>query len=174
MKKSLFVAAAVLAIAASAVPAHAGSVGLGLLSTDFPAGVFFNLNDKTTVHFGLGFDKPDTDSADNGELTSQFGILGALEYDIWGGDNWGFGAFPSVSFESASFEDVGTVSVDSATGFNLGLNLGGHFNPVSNVAVYFAHGLNVSIVDSGVGDSATNIGFEGVNLGELGIAFFIN
>lgn len=174
MKKSLFVAAAALVFAASAVPAHAGhggGMGMGLLHSDFPAGVFFGLNDQTTVHFGLGFDKFDTVDG-SGDISSQFGILGALEYNIWTGDNWGFGLFPSISFATASFEDFGTTSVDSATDINFGLNLGGHFDPVSNVAVYFNHGLNVNIFDPGVGDSSTNIGLDGWDLGQFGVCFW--
>jgi hypothetical protein len=176
MKKSLSVAAATLLLALATTPAfagHAGQMGLGLLSTSTPVGVFFGINDQTMVHFGLGFEKPDTDEADNGELTSQFSIAGALEYDLWSGDNWGFGVFPGVAFSSASFEDVGTVSVDSASEIALALNLGGHVDLASNVSVYFVHGLDISIVDSGAGDSATNIGTSGSDLGEFGVNFWI-
>ena len=175
MKKSLFVAVAALVIAAaSAVPAHAGQTGLGLLSTSYPVGVFLKMNDKTTVHFGLGFDKPDTGSGNFGQEKLTFGLLGALEYDIWSGDNWGFGAFPCVSFATTSYEDNGTTSVDSSSMIDLGLYLGGHFNPVSNVSVFFKHGIDVAIDSPSVGDSATNIQTAGWNLGELGIAFWIN
>jgi hypothetical protein len=175
MKKSLSVAAATLLLALATTPAFAGhsGMGLGLLSTSAPVGVFFGLSDKTMVHFGLGFDKPDTDEADNGELTSEFTILAALEYDIWSGEAWGFGVFPSVAFSSASFEDVGTTSSDGATAIELGVDLGGHVDLASNVAVYFRHGLSVANVDSGAGDSSTNIGFHGGSLGEFGVAFFL-
>ncbi len=176
MKKSLSVALATIVLALATTPAfagHGGQFGIGLLSTSAPAGVFFGLGDQATVHFGLGFEKPDTDDADNGELTSTFTILGALEYDIWSGEDWGFGVFPCVSFASASFEDVGTTSVDSATEIDLGLFLGGHVDVASAFAIYFKHGLDISIFDPGVGDSETNIGLDGSNLGEFGVAFFV-
>jgi hypothetical protein len=173
MKKSLFVAVAALVFAASAVPAHAGQTGLGLLSTSQPIGVFFKLNDQTTVHFGLGVDKPDTGSGNFGQRKLTFGLLGALEYDIWTGDNWGFGVLPCVAFETTSYEDDPQGSVGSSSAINLGLNLGGHFNPVNNVSVYFKHGIDISIDSPSVGDSATNISTNGWNLGELGIAFWV-
>jgi hypothetical protein len=176
MKKSLSVAVAAIVLALATTPAfagHAGQMGLGLLSTSAPLGVFLGINDMTTVHFGLGFNKPDTDDADNGELTSEFTIQAALEYDVWSGDNWGFGVFPCVQFASASFEDFGTTSVDGATAIDLGLFLGGHVDVVSNFSIYFKHGLDISIVDSGAGDSSTNIGTSGQNLGEVGVALWV-
>lgn len=179
MKKSLSVAAATLLLALATSPAmagHAGQWGLGTLYSDFPAAVFIGVNDATTVTFGLDVQKPDTDSADNGEQTFGFGLLGALEYNLWYGDNWGFGVFPAVGFSTQSFEDVGTppVSVDSGSQVILGLNLGGHFDVVSAVSIYFTHGLAVNMISPpGGGDSSTNIGTFGTTVGELGIAFFL-
>jgi hypothetical protein len=176
MKKSLSVAVATIVLALATTPAfagHAGQFGLGLLDTDAPAGVFFGLTDQATVHFGLGFNKiDDRDGVDDGDPTSNFTILGALEYDIWSGENWGFGVFPTVAFASQGYEDAGTVSIDSDTAIDLGLLLGGHVDVASAFSIYFRHGLDIAIVDSG-GESVTDLGLTGSDLGEFGVAFWV-
>ena len=173
MKKSLSVAAVTLLLALATTPAMAGQWGLGTLYSGFPLGVFIKMNPKTTVTFGLDFQKPDTDSADNGEQTSDFGLIGALEYDIWGAENWGYGVFPAVGFATQSYEDTPAGSIDSGSQVTIGLNMGGHFDPIDHVSLYFTHGVAITM-DSppGGGDSTTDIGTFGSLVGNLGVAFF--
>jgi hypothetical protein len=183
MKKSLSVAAAVLLLALATTPAmaaHGGQMGLGLLTSEFPLGVFFGLNDKATLHVGLDVEKPDSQSG-TGDPKMTVGILGAFEYDLWSGDNWGFGVFPALAFTTTSYEDQGVVnptSIDSSHTLTVALNLGGHFDPVSNVAIYFAHGVQIASTTpahiAGTPDvsSTTDIATRGVNVGEFGVAYF--
>ena len=179
MKKSLSVAAATLLLALATTPAfasHGGQWGLGTLYSDFPLGVFFGLNDKTTVTFGLNFRQEDTQPAPFDQESGRFGIVGALEYDFWSGDRWGFGAFPAVGFTSISQEDVvvgGTnQSVDSATDIQIALALGGHFDIVDAVSIYVTHGLVIDSYSPPVGDSTTTFGTFGNQVGELGVNFW--
>jgi hypothetical protein len=174
MKKSLSVAVATLVLALATTPAfagHAGQFGLGVLNSSAPVGVFIGVNDQTTVHFGIGFEKNDVPEG-SGAIETQFTIAGDLEYDIWSGENWGFGVFPGIAFGIASPEGDG----DSGTAIDIALNLGGHADLISNFSAYFRHGLNISIVDTGAegADSLTNFGTTGWNLGELGVAFWFN
>jgi len=179
MKKSLSVAAAMLLLALATTPAmaaHGGQWGLGLLTSEYPIGAFFGLSDVGTLHVGLDIEKPDS-QAGTGQPKMTVGIAGAFEYDIWHGDNWGFGVFPGFAFSTTSYEDqtVGpnTVSIDSSHILTVALDLGGHFDPVSNVAIYFTHGLQIATVTPpGGGDSSTEIATRGVNVGEMGIAYF--
>jgi hypothetical protein len=181
MKKTLFVVAATMLLVGATTPAmaaHPGQFGLGVLNSDFPIGLFIGMNDKTTVAFGLDVQKPDTDSADNGEQSFGFGLGGALEYNLWGGSNWGFGVFPQVGFATQSYEDITvgntTQSVDSSSQIMILLALGGHYDPVDSVSLYFAHGLGISNNSPpGGGDSSTNIGTFGDVLGSLGVAFYL-
>ncbi len=175
MRKSLFVLAALLLAATPALAGgHAGQNGLGLLYGDAPIGYFRGLNDDATLHIGLDLELPDGgDADDDGDLKSVFTIAAALEYDLWSGDGWGFGLFPGFAFTTASFEDVGDVSIDSATNIHLAANLGGHLDMNQHVTVFFKHGLNIDIADDG-SESLTDIGTSGWNLGELGVCFWIN
>ncbi|MFN8177357.1 MAG: hypothetical protein U0167_05485 [bacterium] len=176
MKKSLSVAAALLLLALATTPAmaaHGGQMGLGLLTSEFPVGAFFGLNDKATFHVGIDVEKPKSES-NTGQPKMTVGVVGALEYDMWHGDNWGFGVFPSIAFKTTSYEDTPLgASIDSGHELLVGLDLGGHFDPVSNVAIYFTHGVEIaSVTPPGGGDSATNIATTGINVGQMGIAYF--
>jgi hypothetical protein len=177
MRKSLFVLAALLLAAMPAFAGgHAGQNGLGLLYSDAPIGYFRGLSDDATLHIGLDINSPDGgDDDDDGDPTLGFTIAGALEYDIWGGEGWGFGLFPGIAFSSQSFEDVGGVSRDSETNFHIAANLGGHVDLHEHVSLFFKHGLNIDISDSGApnADSTTDISTAGWTLGQLGLCFWL-
>ena len=181
MKKSLFVAVAALVFAVAAAPAQAGNAGqfgLGLLHSSTPVGIFYGLSDASTLHIGLGFDKPDTGDGDNGQEKMTFAIGADLEYNIWSGDSWGFGLFPGLMYSTTSYEDLGDVGLNSSSDFDINVMLGGHYNPVDSVALYFMHGVMINIhnpsepEDGEDADNATNFGTTGWNLGQFGAAFY--
>lgn len=175
MKKSLFVAVAAVLVAVAAAPAqagHEGQNGLGTLNASEAQICYFRgLDERMNICIGAGFASWDENSPFNSfDQESQFALLAALEYDLWYGDNWGFGLFPSLTFQSFSPEGEG----DSATDFLIGLYLGGHADLVDNFAVFFRHGLTIEMFDSGIegSDSSTDIYTNAFNLGDLGVAFF--
>ena len=181
MKKSLFVAVAALVFAVAAAPAQAGNAGqfgLGVLHSSTPVGIFHGLSDVSTLHVGLGFVKPDTDDEDNGEWKSTFAIAADFEYNLWSGDSWGFGLFPGVAYSTNSYEDDGDVGLNSESDLDFNVKLGGLYNPVDSVALYFTHGLAINLYnpsepeDGPDRDNETNFFTTGWKLGEFGAAFY--
>jgi hypothetical protein len=182
MRKSFLIgAAALVAIVLStnaAFAGHAGELGLGVLYRSAPIGIFYGVSDEANLHLGLGFDSFDVEDGGPVLEKTRFAVAGALEYDIWSGESWGFGVFPGLLFESTSFTDppAGGTARDSMTEFHIAVSLGGHFDMGDHVTMYFKHGLAVEIVDTGFegADSTTDFISDGWNVGELGINFWVN
>ena len=172
MRKTLMLLGAVMLLATglstTAHAQHAGQWGLGLLDTSFPVGVFYGINDQTVLHAGLGFNKFDV-AENSGDLETQFGILVALSWDFVQGSGWGFGIIPNFAFTSRSPEGSG--DGDSFT--HIGIDLGGHWDPVDAVSLWFRHGLSIDIYSPPQGDSSTDFGTSGIDLGSFGATFYI-
>ncbi|MEZ5065570.1 MAG: hypothetical protein R3B81_12630 [bacterium] len=171
MRKSLLllgVSLMTVSLASSANAAgHSGQWGLGLLDSSAPVGVFFGVNEDATLHLGLGFHKYDVPTG-TVDLETEFNFLAALEYDIWTGNQMGFGVMPALGFSSMSPNEG-----DGASNILIGLYLGGHWDPSDAVSFWFHHGLEIDLYSPPVGDSTTEFGTSGVELGSFGATFWI-
>lgn len=171
MRKFLVTVAASLMLAAGFAPKAEAAVGIGFLYSSTPIGLFFRINDQTAFHVGVGFDIQDTEE-NSGDRKSTFSIAGTVLFDLWTGDCWGFGLAPGVLFSTDSFEDnaIGE-EVDSQTDILVMLWLMGHWDPCDWLSFWFGHGLTIDIHSNG--DSTTDFGTEGANLGQVGFTVWL-
>jgi hypothetical protein len=173
MRKLLLTLAAVLLVGTGFAPkAEASNIGLGFLWASHPVGVFFKINDRTTAHVALSFGMFDAEDG-SGDLSSSFGLAGAIIYDIWTGDCWGFGFLPGIAFTNDSFEDFADgTERDSETEIHVYLWLMGHWDPCEWLSFWFGHGLTIDIHDEG-DESFTDFFTEGASLGSLGFTVWL-
>jgi hypothetical protein len=174
MRKSfLLVAAALLMLSgatANAMPA--GGFGFGFLHSEFPVGIFYGINEQTAFHVGLGFHKYDP-VANSGDPDLALGFTGALVYDIWAGENWGFGIAPGVAYATTSYEDTAAGSIDNSSQLWILAYLQGHWDPADAVSFWFNHGIMVNTMSPPVGDSTTEFMTEGNNLASFGFTVWL-
>ncbi len=171
MRKLLLTLAAALLMGTGFAPkAEASNIGLGFLWASHPVGLFFRINDRTVAHVALRFAMLDAEDG-SGDQSSSFGLGGAIIYDIWSGDCWGFGFMPGITFQNDSFEDIGTVEVDSQTEIHVYLWLKGHWDPCEWLSFWFGHGLTIDIHSNG--ESTTDFFTEGVNLADCGFTVWL-
>ncbi len=163
MRKSfLLVASLILAMGTVSTANAQTEWGLGFLHYDVPIGVFVGVNDQTTIHAAIDYQKYDVASG-SGDLESEFAFAAAVIWDFWAGSNWGFGVAPGVSYRNFSPE-----SGDSASQTNIPILLAGHWDATDNISLWFSHGLNIQITSPPVGDSTTDWGTTGFNLTNFG------
>jgi hypothetical protein len=165
MRKALFLAVSVLLVSAPIAGAqHMGQNGLGVVNWDTPIGYARGINDKTVLHLGLGYDHQDGNY-------DQFSLSGQLNYDLiqHSGSFAGFGVAPAIFFSTISPDGGG----DSASIFEVGLQLGGHWDPMDWVSFWLQHGLYIEIFSpGGDADSVTNFFTSGDLLGSAGFTFW--
>jgi hypothetical protein len=170
MRKSLLLIGAGLMILCSTTGAqaqHAGQWGLGLLTTSAPVGVFYGINDKTNLHVGFGFKKNDLPEASTATET-EFTIGGAVSFDIWQASGMGFGVLPSIFYTNMSPK-----TGDSSSATLIGIYLQGHWDPNDWASLWFRHGFDIMISSPAGGDSTTDFGTSGVDLGSFGVTFWL-
>jgi hypothetical protein len=162
---------ALLSLALVVAPAaNAANWGPGFLYRSHPVGVFFGINDDATIHAALGFSKVDVDGPLFQDYESEFGLAGALLWDMVGGDNWGFGIAPGGRWTLLSPEDG-----DSDNQFLLSAALMGHWDPADMLSFWFGHGVNIHIFSPGApnADSTTDFFTNGNNIADVGFTVWI-
>jgi hypothetical protein len=177
MRKFVLTIAGVAILTLTAASTASANWGLGYLYSDAPVGVFFGLNEQASIHVGAGFAKYDVtaSSALDSSVETEFALAGALLYDIWSGDGWGFGVAPGVAFALAS--KVGS-DAKSDKVVVIHAHLKGHWDPTEWLSFWFGHGLDVEIFSPGdVGDSSfdstTEFFTSGHNIADLGFTVWM-
>jgi hypothetical protein len=163
---------AMLSLALVAAPiASAANWGPGFLYRSHPVGAFFGINDNATVHAALRFAKDDlAETAPDATIETEFGLAGALLWDMVGGDNWGFGLAPGVRWTMLSPKDG-----DSDMSLLFSAALMGHWDPADMVSFWFGHGVTIDYYSPGAAgsDSRTNFYTEGANIADVGFTVWI-
>ena len=163
MRKSfLLIASLVLAMGATSTANAQTEWGLGFLHSDVPVGVFVGVNDQTTIHAAIDFEKNDVPSGSS-SIETEFAFAAAVIWDFWSGSDFGFGIAPGVSYRNFSPKEG-----DSSSQTNIPILLAGHWDATDNISLWFSHGLNIQIDSPPVGDSTTDFGTTGYNLTNFG------
>jgi len=163
-----------LAVPGASLAQHGGQIGLGLYYTDTPIGAFYGINDKIQVHAGFGFTSndltpPDDPLAVDNRTKNEIRFTAAVSYDFVQGKGWGFGAIPDFRYTYTE-----PVKGDLDRTYTFGLHLGGHWDPIPSLSLWFKHGLDIVYSDVGGGDSTLDFATPGFDLGSFGVTFYLN
>lgn len=161
-KYFLLVAGLILVTGMTSTASAQTEWGLGFLNYQIPIGVFVGVNDQTTIHAAVDFQKYDVPSGSTADET-EFAFAAAVIWDFWSGSNFGFGVAPGVTYRNISPK-----TGDSRSQTNIPILLAGHWDATDNISLWFSHGVNIMITSPPQGDSTTDFGTVGTNLTNFG------